>query len=135
MSASPSTPTRRIARGAASLLVAGAIAAGASMATAPSASAAIIPNRCTHTSNEPTLSYDPDTYKRAVKQVQCELNYSLRNTTLTVDGYFGSATRSAVRKLQDCSDITIDGIVGPNTWGKLNFWARSTSWADVSGNC
>lgn len=105
------------------------------MATAPSASAAIIPNRCEYTSSEPTLSYAPNTYKLAVKQVQCELNWSLYNTTLTVDGYFGSDTRAAVRKLQDCSNITIDGVVGPNTWSKLNSWARSNSWADLSGNC
>lgn len=126
---------RILARKTAPLLMAGAMAVGVAAVAALSASVAIIPNRCEYTGSQPTLSYAPNTYKLAVKQVQCELNYSLKYTTVEVDGYFGSATRSAVRKLQDCSNIAIDGIVGSDTWGKLNYWAKSNGWADVSGSC
>jgi len=37
-----------------------------------------------------------------------------------VDGDFGAATKSCVKKFQKAKKITIDGIVGPQTWSKLD---------------
>ncbi|MGW3649017.1 peptidoglycan-binding domain-containing protein [Streptomyces sp. NPDC000878] len=65
----------------------------------------------------------------AVRQLQCELNYSMRNTNLAEDGYFGPATRAAVLKFQGCVNITVDGIVGRVTWASLNYWAASNAYA------
>lgn len=37
----------------------------------------------------------------------------------TVDGYFGTKTETAVKKYQKKKGLTVDGIVGNNTWAKL----------------
>jgi peptidoglycan hydrolase-like protein with peptidoglycan-binding domain len=36
-----------------------------------------------------------------------------------VDGRFGSDTELAVKEFQQSANLTIDGIVGPQTWGAL----------------
>lgn len=36
-----------------------------------------------------------------------------------IDGSFGPATETAVRKYQSRNGLSTDGIVGPSTWGKL----------------
>ena len=52
---------------------------------------------------------------------------------LDVDGQFGSKTQSAVRDYQKKNGLTVDGIVGTNTWGSLtggatkNTASKSTS--------
>ena len=33
-----------------------------------------------------------------------------------VDGRYGTKTEAAVKKLQQLSNITVDGVVGPQTW-------------------
>ena len=38
---------------------------------------------------------------------------------LSVDGIFGSRTESAVRQFQQNNGLSVDGIVGPNTWKTL----------------
>jgi peptidoglycan hydrolase-like protein with peptidoglycan-binding domain len=38
---------------------------------------------------------------------------------------FGPKTAAAVRGVQSCSGIAVDGIVGPNTWRYLNTPKRS----------
>ncbi|WP_027481295.1 peptidoglycan-binding domain-containing protein [Deinococcus pimensis] len=47
--------------------------------------------------------------------------YLLRHAgyTLSVDGAFGAGTDSAVRSFQSSRGLTVDGIVGGNTWEKL----------------
>lgn len=37
----------------------------------------------------------------------------------TVDGYFGTATRSSVYAFQKRVGLTVDGVVGPRTWDAL----------------
>jgi hypothetical protein len=39
---------------------------------------------------------------------------------LFVDGVFGPNTEDAVRRFQHVHGLTVDGIVGPKTWAKLN---------------
>lgn len=49
------------------------------------------------------------------------LQYLLKGLgySLSADGDFGTQTESAVRAFQTDRGITADGIVGPDTWGKL----------------
>ena len=44
---------------------------------------------------------------------------SLGYNTNGVDGIFGSGTYSAVREFQNARGLSVDGIVGQNTWRKL----------------
>ena len=46
-----------------------------------------------------------------------------------VDGIFGPHTEARVREFQQENGITVDGIVGPETWSTL-YWANGMS-ADV----
>ena len=52
-----------------------------------------------------------------VKKLQEKLNSA--GYKLEVDGQFGSKTQSAVRDYQKKNGLTVDGIVGTNTWGSL----------------
>ncbi|MEU9446285.1 peptidoglycan-binding protein [Streptomyces sp. NPDC048304] len=54
---------------------------------------------------------------QAVSAVQSQLN--AHGAGLTVDGAFGSATDSAVRSFQSAHGLSVDGIVGPDTWQAL----------------
>lgn len=38
----------------------------------------------------------------------------------TIDGIFGDKTDTAVRNFQSNYNLTVDGIVGPQTWDALN---------------
>ncbi|MBD5395835.1 MAG: hypothetical protein HDR71_16590 [Lachnospiraceae bacterium] len=38
----------------------------------------------------------------------------------TIDGIFGIKTLEAVKAFQAENGLTVDGIVGPKTWAKLN---------------
>ncbi|NGN68403.1 peptidoglycan-binding protein [Streptomyces sp. A7024] len=42
-----------------------------------------------------------------------------KGKTVPTDGVFGSSTTTAVKEVQQAAGIGVDGIVGPNTWGKL----------------
>ncbi|MGA4508952.1 peptidoglycan-binding domain-containing protein [Propionibacteriaceae bacterium G1746] len=60
----------------------------------------------------------------AVKALQTQL---LRNGySLSVDGSFGPATLSAVRSFQSKKGLTVDGVVGANTWRGLIAGVAST---------
>ncbi|MFH8472366.1 peptidoglycan-binding protein [Streptomyces sp. NPDC018000] len=54
-----------------------------------------------------------------VKQIQCLLNYNY-GYTLALDSKFGDKTDAAVRAVQRCSGLTVDGQVGPQTWKYLD---------------
>lgn len=43
---------------------------------------------------------------------------------ITADGIFGSTTERAVKGFQKKNSLTVDGIVGPNTWAKLGVTQR-----------
>lgn len=63
-----------------------------------------------------------------VKKLQQQLNSN--GYSLDVDGQFGSATQSAVSDYQKKNGLTVDGIVGDETWGKLGSVAGDV---DTSG--
>jgi peptidoglycan hydrolase-like protein with peptidoglycan-binding domain len=52
-----------------------------------------------------------------VKAAQNELNR--HGESLAVDGIFGNLTDAAAREFQKSVHLTVDGIVGPNTWRGL----------------
>lgn len=54
-----------------------------------------------------------------VKVLQWLLNDTIDYTCGKVDGIFGTKTLVAVRKYQEAHGLTVDGIVGKNTWAKL----------------
>lgn len=53
-----------------------------------------------------------------VKVLQRALNAE-GSYSLSVDGYFGYQTYTTVRRWQSRSNLKVDGIVGPETWGSL----------------
>jgi peptidoglycan hydrolase-like protein with peptidoglycan-binding domain len=50
---------------------------------------------------------------------------------VAVDGVFGPATEAAVRALQTAAHVTVDGIVGPQTWPKVVVTVRRGSTGDA----
>lgn len=55
----------------------------------------------------------------AVKALQCLLNIAGASPKLTVDGTFGSKTKTAVTSIQKSYGMAQDGIAGPKTWAAL----------------
>jgi murein L,D-transpeptidase YcbB/YkuD len=66
----------------------------------------------------------------AVRLAQERLKATV-DSSLTVDGYFGPATRAAVRTFQQRHGLTIDGQIGPATWRLL---VPNAPGADADGN-
>lgn len=63
---------------------------------------------------------------KTVQQTLQQLGY----LSGSVDGVFGALTDQAVRAYQKAKGLTVDGIVGPTTWGKLT----ASSGGSVSAN-
>ncbi|ARP71576.1 glycosyltransferase [Streptomyces pluripotens] len=99
---------------------AAALALGATLAGAGTASAARNYQYCgiTYSAAEPQLGYGST--GAAVKALQCQLNFVMAGPALKVDGIFGGLTYNAVVKFQGCTGLDKDGIVGPKTWGELD---------------
>ena len=59
-----------------------------------------------------------------VSELQQDLNLFCyrdnKGEKLAVDGSFGSKTKAAVQNLQKDQGLTVDGICGPITWGKID---------------
>ena len=60
-----------------------------------------------------------------VKELQRLLNAN--GYSLDVDGVWGDKTDAAVRKYQNQKGLTVDGIVGANTWGSLYGTNKTTT--------
>ena len=54
-----------------------------------------------------------------VERLQFMLNFVKGVDDLDVDGDFGPKTKAAVRDFQSNENLTVDGIVGRNTWTAL----------------
>src|SRR5262249_45583767 len=79
---------------------------------------------CGHTSAQPALKQGASGTE--VVEAQCELNLATkasRYTPIGADGSFGPATDARVRVFQRCAGLSVDGEIGPNTWGALNSWS------------
>ncbi|MEA2453446.1 MAG: hypothetical protein QOG04_2156 [Actinomycetota bacterium] len=77
---------------------------------------------------KPTLG--PGSYEVDVGFVQMHLNRSPRRDgaagpPLVIDLMFGPATEAAVRTYQSAHELTVDGIVGPETWGEMLGYPKS----------
>ncbi|MBD0689497.1 peptidoglycan-binding domain-containing protein [Streptomyces sp. CBMA123] len=110
------------------LAATGLLLAG-TVATAGTAEAA--GTRCGDWSTaEPLLKYGAT--GDAVRELQCELNYSLNPDThgkTTVDGIFGDDTLKRVRDFQACMGyLQVDGQVGAQTWGALDWWSSQNAY-------
>jgi peptidoglycan hydrolase-like protein with peptidoglycan-binding domain len=80
-----------------------------------------------------TLSPWPQTQKGAKEHPVPTLQYLLRarGHTVAVDGTFGPKTDAAVRGFQSEKGLSVDGIVGPLTWGKLIIEVRRGAEGDA----
>jgi hypothetical protein len=115
-------------------------AGAAKAAAATPAPAAVSPRVAGACAGYWGTSWPPPTVRRgsvdtsipsAVMLAQCYLNSSVNTSVLTVDGRFGPNTDRMVRLFQDphCGNVPpVDGIVGPNTWDALRWWANSPNW-------
>ena len=65
-----------------------------------------------------------------VKYIQNVLKQRAGQSALVVDGIFGNQTYNAVVALQRFFKLTVDGWVGPQTWGIIDFLALGRRGAD-----
>ena len=62
---------------------------------------------------------EPPTGPTVVAKLQLMLNQRGGYPHLVEDGVFGPATESAVKHYQGNENLTVDGVVGKQTWGSL----------------
>jgi hypothetical protein len=67
----------------------------------------------------PVLRLNPHVYNPFVVRLQKDLNMQGANPALRTDGFFGDKTFAAVEEFQTREGISVDGVVGPQTWGAL----------------
>ena len=60
---------------------------------------------------------DYSVYVFKAQDMLMKLGYSIEVVAPT--GYFGSLTLAAVKKFQTANSLTVDGVIGPQTWAKL----------------
>ncbi len=75
--------------------------------------------------------YYYDSYAHAIQAMMYRYSYTTRTQVGGIDGIFGNGTDSAVRTYQDAEGLSVDGIVGSGTWGRL--WTELTA-RNVDGN-
>jgi peptidoglycan hydrolase-like protein with peptidoglycan-binding domain len=61
----------------------------------------------------------PDTGPTVIKHLQLMLNQRGGFPILIEDGDFGSSTEASVKHYQQNENLTVDGIVGKQTWTSL----------------
>ncbi len=71
-----------------------------------------------NTSTRPTVSVGST--GEDVKDLQVVLNATVADNSLVVDGVFGNLTEEAVMAFQKQYGLTIDGIVGDQTWAVVD---------------
>lgn len=54
-----------------------------------------------------------------VREFQEAMN-KLMDAGLVVDGYYGEQSESVASKFQEANNLSVDGIVGPNTWNMID---------------
>lgn len=89
-----------------------------------SAPATTTPEKAENEAQTESVVYDMKTLRVGSKGTQVQvlqylLNHTTDYTSGKVDGVFGTKTLAAVRQYQEANGLTVDGIVGKNTWKKL----------------
>ena len=65
------------------------------------------------------LGSDPETGPTVIQHLQLMLNERGGFPLVTVDGVFGPTTAQSVKHYQQNENLTVDGIVGRQTWTSL----------------
>ena len=95
------------------------IRAPASDKTAP------VDDCCSYTAGNACQVFAPElehgSYGPAVAAAQAALNYHGFGP-LTVNGSFDNAVRLSIQDFQKVHKLTVDGIIGPQTWRTLLYW-------------
>lgn len=81
---------------------------------------------CVYTDSRPAVELGSN--GSAVRQAQCYLNLTSADGQIPEDGDFGPVTEEATERFQSCAGITVDGLIGPETWAYLTHWAGSPTY-------
>lgn len=74
------------------------------------------------------MAYKTVSYGSSGEDVKTLQEYLKNNGyNLSVDGQFGSKTQAAVKDYQKKNGLSVDGIVGTNTWGSLSSKTKTTN--------